>query len=86
MSHSKMKIDGFERKAVGGKQNPKYVDLLEEDKAIAGQKFVCVSFVSPEKVMKQKEIFYFEQFLKKWEFNKSMEKFVQFCQTTSRIL
>ena len=83
MSHSKMKIDGFERKAVGGKQNPKYVDLLEEDKAIAGQKFVCVSFVSPEKVMKQKEIFYFEQFLKKWEFNKSMEKFVQFLNFVS---
>ena len=50
MSHSKMKIDGFERKAVGGKQNPKYVDLLEEDKAIAGQKFACVSFVSPESI------------------------------------
>jgi hypothetical protein len=73
-----MKIDGFERKVVGGKQNVKYVDLLEEDKALAGQKFVCVSFVSPEKILKQKEVFYFEQFLKKWEFNKSIEKFVQF--------
>ena len=38
-----------------GAENPKYVDLLEEDKPIAGQKFVCVSFVSPEKVLKQKE-------------------------------
>ena len=83
MSHSKMKKEGFERKTVSGKQNPKYVDLLEEDKAIAGQKFVCVSFVSPEKILKQKEIFYFEQFLKKWEFNKSMEKFVQFLNFVS---
>ena len=43
------KKPGFERKQVNGKNNPKYVDLLEEDKPIAGQKFVCVSFVSPEK-------------------------------------
>ena len=35
-------------------KNTKYVDLLEEDKPIAGQKFVCVSFVSPENILKQK--------------------------------
>ena len=40
-----------------GKENPKYVDLLEEDKPIAGQKFVCLSFVSPEHIIKQKEHF-----------------------------
>ena len=57
--------------------------MLEEDKQIAGQKFVCVSFVSPEKILKQKEIFFFEEFLKKWEFNKSMEKFVQFLNFMS---
>ena len=70
MSRSKEKATkkgGFERKVVDGKPNSKYVDLLEEDKAIAGQKFVCVSFVSPEKVLKQKEVFFFEQFLKKWD-------------------
>ena len=77
------KKSGFERKEINGKQNPKYIDLLEEDKPIAGQKFVCVSFVSPEKILKQKEIFYFEEFLKKWEFNKSMEKFVQFLNFIS---
>jgi len=74
----------FERKLTnGGKNNTKYVDLLEEDKSISGQKFVCVSFVSPEKILKQKEIFFFEEFLKKWELNKSMEKFVQFLNFTS---
>jgi hypothetical protein len=86
MSHSKQKDSrkgGFERKTVNGKQNPKYVDLLEEDKPIAGQKFVCVSFVSPEKILKEKELFFFEEFLKKWEFNKSMEKFVQFLNFIS---
>ena len=30
--------------------NPKYVDVLEEDKPIAGQKFTCLSFISPEKI------------------------------------
>lgn len=74
---------GFDRKQVNGKENPKYVDLLEEDKPIAGQKFVCMSFCSPEKVLKQKEIFFFEEFLKNWEFNKSMEKFLQFVNFIS---
>lgn len=74
---------GFERKQVNGKPNSKYVDLLEEDKPIAGQKFVCVSFCSPEKVLKEKAVFFFEEFLKKWEFNKSMEKFVQFLNFVS---
>lgn len=73
----------FEKKTVDGKENPKYVDLLEEDKPIAGQKFVCVSFVSPEKILKQKELFLFESFLKNWDLNKSMEKFVQFLNFIS---
>ena len=66
-----------------GTKNPKYVDLLEEDKPIAGQKFVCVSFVSPEKILKQKSIFYFEQFLKHWDFSKSTQKFTQFLNFMS---
>ena len=74
---------GFERKLNNGKPNPKYVDLLEEDKPISGQKFVCVSFCSPEKILKEKELFFFEEFLKKWDFNKSMEKFVQFLNFIS---
>jgi hypothetical protein len=79
MSHSK-----FERKLTkNGQPNPKYVDLLEEDKPISGQKFACVSFVSPENVLKKKEMFFFEEFLKKWEINKSMEKFAQFLNFVS---
>jgi hypothetical protein len=86
MNHSKEKSSkksGFEKKMNNGKKNSKYVDLLEEDKAIAGQKFACVSFVSPESILKQKEIFFFEEFLKKWDLNKSMEKFVQFLNFVS---
>ena len=77
------KKQSFERKEVNGKPNPKYVDLLEEDKPIAGQKFVCVSFCSPETILKKKELFFFEEFLKKWDFNKSMEKFIQFLNFIS---
>ena len=69
----------FERKNnKNGKPNPKYVDLLEVDKTIAGQNFGCFSFITPEKILKKREIFFFEEFLKKWEFTKSMEKFTQF--------
>lgn len=56
----------------------KVVDLLEEDKPIAQQKFVCVSFVSPENVIKSKEQFHFEQFVKTWDMTKSVEKYAKF--------
>jgi ribosomal protein L18 len=80
MEFSKTK---FEKKKINGKKNPKYVDLLDEDKPISGQKFACVSFCSPEQILKKREMFFFEQFLKKWELNKSMEKFVQFLNFIS---
>jgi hypothetical protein len=60
-----------------------YIDLLDEDKPIGGQKFTCVSFISPEKILKDKNLFFFEQFLKKWDFLKSMEKFHQFMNFIS---
>jgi hypothetical protein len=64
-------------------ENPKYVDLLDEDKPIAGQKFCCVSFVSPEHIIKQREHFLMEEFIKGWDFTKSMEKFTQFLNFVS---
>ena len=66
-----------------GTPNTKYVDLLEVDKPIAGQAFGCFSFLSPEKLLKQREMFYFEEFIKQWEMNKSMEKFHQFLNFVS---
>jgi len=51
-----------------GKINKKYVDLLDVDKSIASQNYGCFSFITPEKILKKKEIFFFEEFLKKWEF------------------
>jgi hypothetical protein len=64
-------------------QNVKYVDLLDEDQSLAGQKFVCLSFLSPEKILKQKEQFYFEQFMKQYDLFKSLEKFTQFLSFVS---
>ena len=70
---------GFETRVnMDGSENPKYVDLLDEDKAVAGQKFVCVSFLSPEKILKERNVFNFNEFLKQWEMNKSLSKFTQF--------
>ena len=74
----------FERKKLEtGQNNPKYIDLCDEDPPIAGQKFACMSFISPEKILKKREIFLFEQFLKQWEFSKSMEKSLDFLHFLS---
>jgi hypothetical protein len=61
-----------------GKPNAKYVDMLEEDKPLAQQKFCCVSFVSPENIIASKNEFFFGQFVKSWDLVKSMEKYAQF--------
>ena len=50
-----------------GSENPKYIDLLDEDNSIAGQK----------------EMFFFEEFLKQFDLNKSLEKFTQFLNFIS---
>ena len=38
-------------------------DFLESDNKIPGQNYVCLSFVSPEKILKQKELFFATKFL-----------------------
>ena len=65
------------------KNDPKYIDLLDEDQPIAGQKFVCLSFISPEKILKQKEMFFFDSFIKQFDLNKSLEKYNQFLNFIS---
>jgi len=72
-------MSGFEKKLnVDGSANQKYIDLCDEDTPIAGQKFACMSFVSPEKILKKREVFLFNQFIKNWEFSKSMERYFEF--------
>ena len=38
-------------------------DFLEVDQKVPGQNYVCLSFVSPEKILKKKEIYYTTKFL-----------------------
>jgi len=77
-------MSGFERKNMeNGKPNPNYIDLCDEDQSIAGQKFACLSFISPESILKKRELYLFEQFLKQWDFKKSMDKFHDFIQFIS---
>jgi hypothetical protein len=61
-----------------GTPNPKYVDLLSVDPPLAEQNYVCMSFVSPDKILKQKNAFLFERFVKNFDLEKSSKKFVQF--------
>lgn len=54
-------------------------DFLDEDKEISGQRFALLSFLSPEKVLARKDVFFFEQFLKNYEIQwktKNLEKFL----------
>ena len=59
------------------------VDLLDEDRPIAEQRFACLSFVSPEYIIKNKNLFLFESFVEQYEFSKSMEKFTKFINFVS---
>lgn len=61
-----------------GTPNRKYVDMLEVDREIAGQKYVCMSFVSPELVLRRKELYIFSKFVEQWDMTKSMKKFQDF--------
>jgi len=77
-------MSGFERKTLNdGSTNPKYIDLCDEDPMISGQKFACMSFVSPEKILKQRELFIFEKFISEWDFTKSMMKMSDFVNFLS---
>jgi len=54
-------------------------DFLDEDDAIAGQKFALVSFLSPENVLERKDLFFFERFLQSYEVDwkiKGLEEFL----------
>lgn len=58
-------------------ENTQIEDYLEEDKAIPGQKYVCLSFISPEKVLQDKKTYQFYNFMKKKlpEYEKSYSEF-----------
>lgn len=80
MSSNKNVVTRFNQ---DGSSNKNYVDMLDEDKPIAGQKFACVSFISPEQIIKNRELYNFQHFLKQWDMNKSLEKFNHFLSFLS---
>lgn len=54
-------------------------EYLEADKEIPGQKYVCLSFLSPENVLANKDLYFFNAFLKDFEVQykiKAYESFV----------
>ena len=54
-------------------------DFLEEDAEIPSQRFVLLSFLSPEAVLERKDQFFFERFLKNYEVTwktKNLEDFL----------
>ena len=54
-------------------------DFLDEDPEIKGQKIVLLSFISPENVLEKKEHYFFENFLKDYDFQwktKNLEAFL----------
>jgi hypothetical protein len=54
-------------------------DFLDEDTEIPGQRYVLLSFLSPEKVLDKKELFFFQKFLHAYEVDwkiKNLEKYM----------
>lgn len=75
---------GFARRTnPDGTKNAKYIDVLDRDAVIPAQKYVCVSFLSPEKELKAREQFFFSEFVKQWDFSHSVQKFGDFLQFLS---
>jgi len=57
-------------------------DHLTEDVPIPGQNFCLLSFLSPEKVLAKKDIYFFEKFVANFEFNFRINSFEKFLMST----
>lgn len=57
------------------------MDYLDEDPPLRGQNYACLSFINPDEVIKKKDVFFFEMFLKNFSiemnefFNRLTEKY-----------
>lgn len=49
------------------RKNTETEDFLDTDPAIRGQEYCCLSFISPEKVLEKKDLFFFREFMKFYE-------------------
>jgi len=59
-------------------------DFLEEDPEIRSQKFVLLSFLSPENILANKDQFFFEEFLKQYEVDYKMKNLETFLVSLVR--
>lgn len=57
-------------------------DFLTEDVEIPGQKFCLLSFLSPEKLLANKDVFFFSKFLDSFEYTQRVTSFESFLMTT----
>lgn len=57
-------------------------DFLTEDAEIPGQKFCLLSFLSPEKLLANKDVFFFSKFLDTFEYTQRVTSFESFLMTT----
>jgi len=57
-------------------------DYLEEDQVIPGQRFCLLSFLSPEKVLADKNLFLFEKFLDSYEYQSRTSNLESFLMKT----
>ena len=57
------------------------IDYLEVDKPIPGQNYACVSFISPENVIKQKELFLFNKYMNQrcGEYEQKIDEIINKC-------
>jgi len=59
-------------------ESSREIDVLEHDSPLTGQKYACISFLSPDKILKKKEMFFYSEFLKKLELKQDVERFRSF--------
>lgn len=59
-------------------------DFLEEDPEIRSQKFVLLSFLSPENILENKDQFFFGEFLKQYEIDYKLKNLETFLVSTVR--
>lgn len=57
-------------------------DFLNEDPEVPGQKFCLLSFLSPEKVLADKDVFYFSKFLEQYELNMRVQNLEKYLVST----
>ena len=62
---------------------PEHEDFLEEDVEIPGQKFCLLSFLSPEKVLANKDVYMFGQFVKSYEFQSRTKNLETYLMKTA---